>query len=501
MPNHRHLLSLVVLFYAAPLLAQTPQSCDGLKSLSLENASVTTAVVVTGNFTPPGATNSNATIANLPTFCRVAATLKPTTDSEIKTEFWLPMSGWNRKLQSVGNGAWAGVIPYAAMAQAVTGAYATAGTDTGHIGNTASFVPGHPERLVDYGYRAVHEMTVAAKAVIRAFYGSAPQYSYWNGCSTGGRQGLMEAQRYPADYDGIIAGAPVNARVHQMIWELWVAQAVHKDDASYIPPAKHKAINDAALAKCDADDGAKDGLLTSPDRCRFDPATLECKAGDDVSCLTAPQVAAAKQIYTPAMNPRTGKEIFPALQPGSELGWGGLAGPEPVREAVEFFKFVVANDPGWDFRTLDFDRDVALAEKAASQVIDATDPDLQPYFARGGKVLMYHGWNDQLVAPMNSVNYHRAVVGATKSPADSIRLFMMPGMTHCRGGAGPDSFDRMGVIERWVEKGEAPKQIVAEHLTGAAVDRRRPLCPHPEIATYTGAGSLDAADSFVCKKP
>ena len=309
----------------------------------------------------------------------------------------------------------------------------------------------------------------------------------------------MEAQRYPADYDGIIAGAPVNARVHQMIWELWVAQAVHKDDASYIPPAKYKTINDAALAKCDADDGAKDGLLTSPDRCRFDPATLQCKAGDDVSCLTAPQVAAAKQIYTPAMNPRTGKEIFPALQPGSELGWGGLAGPEPVREAVEFFQFVVANDPGWDFRTLDFDRDVALAEKAASQVIDATDPNLQPYFARGGKVLMYHGWNDQLVAPMNSVNYHRAVVGATKSPADSIRLFMMPGMTHCRGGAGPDSFDRMGVIERWVEKGEAPKQIVAEHLTNGVVDRRRPLCPHPQVAAYVGKGSLDDAANFTCK--
>ena len=495
----RHLITLVALFYAAPLFAQTPQSCDGLKSLSVANATVTTAAVVTGSFTPPGATNPNATIANLPAFCRVALTLKPNADSDIKTEFWLPMSGWNRKLQSVGNGAWAGVIPYAAMAQAVMGGYATAGTDTGHVGNTASFVPGHPERLVDYGYRAVHEMTVAAKAVIRSFYGNAPQYSYWNGCSTGGRQGLMEAQRYPADYDGIIAGAPVNARVHQMIWELWVAQAVHKDEASYIPPAKYKTINDAALAKCDASDGAKDGLLASPNRCQFDPSVLQCKAGDEVSCLTGPQVAAAKQIYTPAKNPRTGKEIFPALQPGSELGWAGLAGPEPVREAVEFFQYVVVNDPKWDFRTLNFDRDAARAEEAASQEIDATDPNLQPFFARGGKVLMYHGWNDQLVAPMNSVNYYQTVVGATKSSADSIRLFMMPGMTHCRGGAGPDSFDRMSVIERWVEKGEAPKQIVAEHLTNGVVDRRRPLCPHPQVATYNGAGSLDDAANFTCK--
>jgi feruloyl esterase len=499
MPSHRHLFVVAALLLAAPSFAQTPQSCEGLKSLPLQDATVTTAAVVTGSFAPPGATNPNLSLANLPAFCRVAVTLKPTADSDIKTEFWLPMSGWNRKLQSVGNGAWAGVIPYAAMAQAVAGGYATAGTDTGHVGNTASFVPGHPERLVDYGYRAVHEMTVAAKAVIRSFYESAPQYSYWNGCSTGGRQGLMEAQRYPADYDGIIAGAPVNARVHQMIWELWVAQAVHKDEARYIPPAKYKTINDAALAKCDADDGANDGLLTSPDRCQFDPSVLQCEAGDDVLCLTAPQVAAAKQIYSPAKNPRTGKEIFPALQPGSELGWAGLAGPEPVREAVEFFQYVVANDPKWDFRTLDFDRDVALAETAASQLLDAVDPNLQPFFARGGKVLMYHGWNDQLVAPMNSVNYYQAVAGATKSSADSIQLFMMPGMTHCRGGAGPDSFDRMGVIERWVETGEAPKQIVAERLANGVVDRRRPLCPHPQVAVYNGKGSLDDAANFVCR--
>jgi feruloyl esterase len=501
----RTLLALVVLLLsAAPALAQTQQICEGLRSLPLADTVVTTATVVTGSFTPPGSANPNATLGNLPSFCRVAATLKPTPDSEIATEIWLPMTGWNRRLQSVGNGAWAGVIPYTAMAAAVTGGYATAGTDTGHVGNTARFVPGHPERLVDYGYRAVHEMSVTAKAIIRAFYGDAPRYSYWNGCSTGGRQGLMEAQRYPADYDGIIAGAPVNARVHQMIWELWVAQAVHQDQASYIPPAKYRLLNEAALAKCDANDGARDGLLESPDRCRFDPSTLQCTAGDAPFCLTPAQVDAAKKIYAPATNPRTGQEIFPALQPGSELGWAGLAGPQPVREAVEFFQYVVANHPKWDFRSLDFDRDVARAEKAASQVIDAVDPNLQPFFARGGKVLMYHGWNDQLVAPMNSVNYYNAVAGASKGSSDStgsIRLFMMPGVTHCRGGAGPDTFDRMAVIERWVEAGEAPKQIVAEHLTKGVVDRRRPLCPYPQVASYTGTGSLDDAASFTCKVP
>ncbi len=501
MTNRVGLFLPVVLLYPSVVLAQTPQACEGLRSLSLTNTTITTSAVVTGSFTPPGSSNPNATISNLPPFCRVAATLKPTTDSEINTEIWLPMSGWNRRLQSVGNGAWAGVIPYAAMAAAVTGGYVTAGTDTGHVGNTASFVPGHPERLVDYGYRSVHEMTIAAKAVIRAFYGEAQRYSYWNGCSTGGRQGLMEAQRFPADYDGIIAGAPVNARVHQMIWELWVARAVHKDAASYIPPAKYRLLNDAALAKCDAADGLKDGLITSPDRCRVDPSELRCTGADGPSCLTPAQVDAAKKIYAPATNPRTGREIFPALQPGSELGWAGLAGPEPVREAVEFFQYVVSNDPKWDFRTLDFDADVARAEKAASQIIDAVDPNLQPFFARGGKVLMYHGWNDQLVAPMNSVNYYQAVVAATKGSADSIRLFMMPGVTHCRGGVGPDNFDRMAAIERWVEGSEAPRQIIAEHLTKGVVDRRRPLCPHPQVAVYGGTGSVDEAQNFACKAP
>ena len=499
MPNRAGALTLCLLVYATPLLAQSPHACEDLRSLSLANTVVTTAAVVNGSFTPPGAANPSATISNLPAFCRVAATLKPTADSEINTEIWLPMNGWNRKLQSVGNGAWAGTIPFGAMASAVSTGYATAGTDTGHTGNTASFVPGHPERLVDYGYRAVHEMTVVAKAIVRAFYGDGPRYSYWNGCSTGGRQGLMEAQRYPMDYDGIIAGAPVNARVHQLIWELWVAQAVHRNQASYIPSAKYRLLNDAALAKCDANDGAKDGLLTSPDRCTVDPAALRCKGDDTASCLTAPQVEAAKKLYAPARNARTGKEIFPALQPGSELGWGGLAGPEPVREAVEFFQYVVHNDPKWDFRTLDFDADVARAEKAASQIIDATDPNLQPFVARGGKVLLYHGWNDQLVAPMNSVNYYQAVTAATKDAGDAIRLFMMPGMTHCRGGVGPDNFDKMGVIERWVEKGEAPKRIVAEHAIDGVVDRRRPLCPHPQAAAYNGTGSVDDAANFFCK--
>ena len=465
----------------------------------------------TGGFTPPGGAAAPA-FATLPSFCRVMAALRPTSDSDIRIEVWLPLpraegtpgqNAWNGKLQSVGNGAWAGTLPYPAMATALATGYAAAGTDTGHTGNTAKFVPGHPEKLVDYGYRAVHEMTVAAKAIAAAFYGNAPRLSYWNGCSTGGRQGLVEALRYPADYDGIIAGAPVNFRTHQLTWELWVAQAVHKDEASYIPPVKYPAIHRAALDACDARDGLKDGLIDSPQACRFDPNVLVCRAGDTDSCLTTSQVEAARRIYAPAVNPKTNQEIFPALQPGSELGWAGLAGPQPVGEAVEFFQYVVFNDPAWDFKTLAWDTAAEAADRAAAAVINVTDPNLTPFFARGGKLLLYHGWNDQLVAPLNSVNYYQQIVSTVgRSTADaSVRLFMMPGMNHCAGGEGPNTFDRMAVIERWVEQKQAPTRIEASHATSGRVDRTRPLCPFPQVARHTGTGSIDDAASFVCRNP
>jgi feruloyl esterase len=455
---------------------------------------------------PPGAPPNaavNPALDNLPAFCRVAASLHPTSDSDIRIEVWMPSSSWNGKLQSVGNGAWAGTIAYPALGTALSTGYAAASTDTGHVGNTARFVPGHPEKMVDYGYRAVHEMTVTAKAMIAAFYGNGPRLSYWNGCSTGGRQGLMEALRYPADYDGIIAGAPVNFRTHQLTWELWVAQAVHRDEASYIPPAKYPAIHQAALNACDARDGLRDGLIDDPTRCRFDPQVLECKGGDAPSCLTAAQVTAARRIYSPAINPKTKQAIFPALQPGSELGWGGLAGPQPVGEAVEFFQYVVYNDPTWDYRQLEFDRGADDADKAAAAVLNVTDPNLKPFVDRGGKLLLYHGWNDQLVAPLNSVNYYKSLVGTLgpAAAASSVRLFMMPGTNHCAGGEGPNTFDRMKVIEQWVEQGVAPDRITASHATNGVVDRTRPLCAYPQVARYTGTGSTDDAASFVCRQP
>jgi feruloyl esterase len=498
--------AIAFVLVSGPLASAHAATCESLSTLTLANTRIIAAQSQpAGSFVQPGTPPSaapNAAFARLPAFCRVTASLAPSTDSDIRIEVWLPESGWNGKLQSVGNGGWAGTIGYVALGAALTSGYATAGTDTGHVGNTAKFAPGHPEKMIDYGYRAVHEMTVAAKALIAAFYGNGPRLSYWNGCSTGGRQGLMEALRYPTDYDGIIAGAPVNFRTHQLTWELWVAQAVHKDAASYIPPAKYPAIHQAALNACDARDGVTDGVIDNPTQCRFDPQVIECKAGDAATCLTRPQVEAAQRIYSPAVNPKTKQEIFPALQPGSELGWGGLAGPQAVGEAVEFFQYVVFNDPSWDFRSLDFSTGADAADQAAAEVLNVTNPNLKPFFDRGGKLLLYHGWNDQLVAPLNTVNYYRNIVSTVgTTAASSVRLFMMPGTNHCAGGAGPNTFDRMKVIEQWVEQGLAPSRIEASHSTAGAVDRTRPQCAYPHVARYTGSGSTDEAANFVCRQP
>jgi feruloyl esterase len=239
----------------------------------------------------------------------------------------------------VGNGGWAGTINQAEMAVALARGYATSSTDTGHHSPGASFALGHPEKLIDFGYRSEHEMTVTAKAIIAAFYAGGPKFSYFVGCSSGGRQALMEAQRFPNDYDGIAAGAPTNNWNNMMFGRMWVAQATLKDPASYIPPAKYPAIHKAVMEACDALDGVKDGVLEDPTRCHFDPGAIECKGADGPDCLTSPQVQAARKIYTPARNPRTGEAIFPAMEPGSELVWATLAGgPKPITLADDYFK-------------------------------------------------------------------------------------------------------------------------------------------------------------------
>jgi len=498
-------LLAILLSAITPAVAAT---CDSLSSLTLPDTTITLAQPVgPGDFTPPSAVAqvSDLRFKNLPAFCRVAATLKPTSDSDIKIEVWLPASGWNGKFQAVGNGGWAGVISYSAMAQALEHGYATSSTDTGHVGASGSFALGHPEKLTDFGYRAVHEMTVKAKAIVAAFYGDPPNISYWNGCSTGGRQGLKEAQRFPEDYDAIIAGASANPRTRLAFATLWVAQAAHKDEASYIPPAKYPAIHQAVLNACDALDGLKDGLITDPTRCHFDPQVLSCKDVDGPTCLTAPQIETVRKIFSPAKNPQTGEQIFPTIEPGSELGWATLAGPQPFQATVDHFRYVVFKDPNWDWKTLNFTSDVALADKIDNETINATDPNLGPFLAHHGKLLLYHGFSDQNVPPRATINYYKRVIdtlsGAGLRPADSIRLFMVPGMGHCGGGEGPNTFDMMSALEQWKEQGRAPVRIVASHRTAGKVDRTRPLCPYPQVAKYKGSGSIDDEANFACELP
>jgi tannase/feruloyl esterase len=493
----------IVVSIATRPASAAPASCESLSALRLPDGAITGAqTVAAGAFTPPNASGGGGGgFKTVPAFCRVAATLKPSSDSDIKIEVWLPLSGWNGKFQAVGNGGWAGTISYPAMARAVEHGYATSSTDTGHAGATASFALGHAEKLVDYAYRSEHEMTEKAKAVIAAFYGSAASRSYWNGCSTGGRQALVEARRYPDDFDGIVAGAAANPKTHLDAWRIWMAQAMFKDQASVIPVAKFAVIHKAVVDACDAIDGVKDGLIEDPTKCRFDPRVLQCANGDAPTCLTAAQVAAAQVVMSPVKDRKTGAEIFPGFEPGNELGWARmLSGPDPYATAVDQFKYIVFARPDWNWRTFDLERDVAAADAKGEGTLSAIDPDLSAFARRGGKLLMYHGWSDQDIAPRASINFYKATLGTTRAPSAAawVRLFMVPGMGHCGGGEGPNTFDMMTALEAWVERGAAPERVVASRAADGKVERTRPLCAYPQVARYSGTGSIDDAASFVC---
>ena len=506
---HAALWATVMAFVPVGYLNAAGSSCENLLKLAGDKTIVTIAETVTaGGFKMPGprASAQNASpFGSLPAFCRVAATLKPTADSDIKIEVWMPASGWNGKFEAVGNGGWAGTIGYPAMAQALARGYATTSTDTGHSTPGGNFALGHPEKLVDYAYRSEHEMTVAAKTIVTTFYGSAPARSYFNGCSTGGRQALSEASRFPTDFDGIIAGAAANPKTRLDTWRIWMGLETLKDPATRIPQEKYPAIHQAVLAACDALDGLKDGLIDDPTRCHFDPQVLACKSGDGPACLTPKQVQAVKTVMGPARSPKTGAEIFPGYQPGTELMWGRLiGGPEPYDTALDQFRYMVFNDPHWDWRTFDVDRDLARSEQALHGLLDAIDPkSISAFVDRGGKLLTYHGWSDQDIAPLASMNFYKGAsqaIGDAKA-SNSLRLFMVPGMGHCGGGEGPNTFDMMPSLEQWVEKGQPPTRVVASHSSNGAVDRTRPLCAYPQVARYNGQGSTDAADNFTCRLP
>jgi feruloyl esterase len=477
--------------------------CDSLASLSLPHATISVAqTVAAGEFAPP-AGRGRGNFGELPAFCRVAATLTPSSDSEIKMEVWLPISDWNGKFEASSAAGWAGAINYGAMREAMKRGYAVASNDSGHTGGSGAFALGHPEKVVDFAWRAEHEMTLHAKALIARFYGSGPRYSYWEGCSTAGRMALTEAQRFPSDFDGIVAGAPANFTSHQIVQQALVAQASHKSDTSLIPPSKFATIHRAVLDACDALDGVKDGLVSDPQQCTFDPKVLQCAGEDGPACLTAEQVDTARAIYRGATTGANGHAIFPGLSRGSELGWATLAGQQPQAFSREMWQNIVVKDTNWDYKTMNIESDVAAAEKAYGGTLDALNADLRPFFGRGGKLIQYHGWSDPAIAPQNSVNYYESVVKkvGTKAVADSYRLFMVPGMAHCGGGEGTSTFDMLTPLEQWVEQRKAPAQISASRTVNGAINRTRALCPFPQIARYTGTGSIDDAMNFECKVP
>lgn len=495
---------------AIPVAAQ--QRCQDLTQLKLPDVTITSAnPVEAGPLSLPGRGGA-ATSATVPAFCRVAGFVRP----EVNFETWLP-ANWNGKFLMVGNGGLAGTISFAAMVVPLSRGYATASTDTGHAADTdGHWALGHMERVIDFAHRGVHVTTEAGKAIVRSFYGTPAAHSYFSGCSQGGQEALTEAQRYPLDYDGIIAGDPANYWTHLYIGgHLWITQALMSDPAAYLPASKTKLIGDAVNAACDALDGIQDGILNDPRKCRFDPSVLLCQSGDSDSCLTAAQVATVKKIYQGART-ASGQQIFPGILPGGEAGRTGWAtwitGAAPGRGdhtilGMPFLQSVAYGDPNWDFRSFrfdrtdDFDSDVDFVDAALGPIFNNINPDLSAFRGHGGRLIQYHGYSDPDISPLNSINYYQSVEARMGDPRAFYRLFMVPGMQHCNGGPGPNTFDTVTALEQWVEQGKAPEQIVASHSTNAVVDRTRPLCPFPQEARWKGTGSTDQAENFACMLP
>lgn len=494
------------------------KDCAQMAGQALPQGKVTAATLVpAGEFKlapnaggpPPGV--AAAGFKALPAFCRIEATLTPTPDSDIKVEVWMPASGWNGKFVGIGNGVWAGTISYFELGGPLSRGYAVAATDTGHTGNglSADWAVGHPEKLTDFGYRGVHDMTVAAKAAVRDFYGSGPKLSFWNSCSTGGRQGLMEAFRFPEDYDAISAMAPANPMTDLMTQSLWTGYQAVRAPGAGLSAAKLAVAHKAYLAECDDKDGLKDGIASNPRACAFDPAVVQCKAGDAADCLTAEQVQTLKAIYG-GVRDKSGKVVLPGFPPGSELQLAVLiSAPEPFPVATSYFrKLVFGSQAGWDFKAFDYGADAAKARAYGSGILDVPATGLGPFFAHGGKLLLSHGWTDGLIPANNTVAFYEALTKSipAKASKDQLRLFMVPGMNHCSGGEGPSSIDTLAAIDAWAATSQAPNELIAARTPNGAgpgpgpaqPPMTRPLCPWPATARYKGAGPADKAESFAC---
>lgn len=472
-------------------------------SLNLQGVTVSgTEAVDGGSFTPPGSTRP---LRGLPAFCRVTVALKPSASSNINAEIWMPRN-WNGKLVAVGNGGLAGTISYADMAPALAKGYATASTDTGHVASDTTWLPNR-EKQYEYMSGSVHEMTAAAKNVLPRFYGRAASRAYYQGCSTGGGQGFSAVQRFPTDFDGVIAGAPQNFPTHFRAALVYDWQLANASPATVLPTATLANVTKAVLNQCGGAAAATDGFLMNPQACAFDPRSMQCAEGQSGdACLSAAQVGVVSAIYTGLRSPTTGVSMWPGFPVGSEQpvsggGWAqhGTSGGQPFNTASLFFRIGVLEQPSFDLKLMDFHQTVQRADQLFGDVINSISTDIRPFTGRGGKLLMYHGWVDPLIAPQNSINYYETLVAQAQSRGqveESTRLFMVPGMGHCSGGPGATAFDSLDVLDAWVERGQAPARIEARSTTTPIFSR--PLCPYPQTAEYAGTGERTLASNWRC---
>jgi len=530
---------LIAGLMATPSLRAAPaRTCESLTMLKLPRATIVSAKAVKAGPTTMTTFMGPVTL-EVPARCEVRGISRPSLDSEIGFEVWLPLDGWNGKYQQKGNGGFAGSVNRVSLVDPLRRGYVVAATDDGHDATKTpqgTFAVGHPEKVIDFGYRAVHDTSEQAKAITAAFYGKAPARNYFVGCSDGGREALMEAQRFPEDFDGILAGAPANDWSHLFTSFVWNELALSRQR---IPLEKLPALQRAVIAACDEADGLKDGLVSSPPACHFNPAVLVCKGDEGPDCLTPAQTDTLNALYSGPKHPGTGERIFPGLvTSGTEalpMNWPlWVLGAAPGQSAhaafgISYFRDVVFENPGWQLQSMNFDRDLRISHDKVAPLLNSTSPDLRSFRARGGKLIHYHGWGDAAIAAPTSIEYYEAVRAfmstapdpraKTQSVDDFYRLFMVPGLAHCSGGVGPVHFgndadygpapaantdperDVFSALERWVEHGIAPDRLIGSGPSplDATKTLTRPLCPHPRVMKYKGAGSADDAANFVCE--
>jgi feruloyl esterase len=490
----------VVLSQTEPRATPSP-TCGALANLSLPHVAISAAMIVPASIDP---------LTAHPAYCRVSGAAHPTPDSDIRFEVWIP-DHWNGRYLQLGNGGFAGTIPERLMALGMAQGYAVAGTDDGHqstVNTDASWALGHPEKQIDFGYRALKETTDAAKAIITAYAG-APKFSYFQGCSDGGREALMQAQRYPRDFDGIVAGDPANHWTHLLTGAVWNYQALSATPDSGLGPDKLKLVEAAVEKQC----GDADGVIQNPLECDFHPESLRCAGGDASNCLTAAQLAALQKIYAGPRNPRTHEKILSGFTPGGEAqanGWGRwISGPDgdPKQSllyafASNFFGKIVFGDPNYDLKHFNFDSDLKLTDEKFAPIFGSYNGDLSAFQARGGKLIQYHGWSDPAIPALDSIDYYQAVQAKMGATANFYRLFMVPGMLHCGGGPGPNVLATLPAIAQWVEQNKAPETLIATKYRGdefsQPVERVRPICAYPGHAVWTGRGEPNSPENYRC---